>query len=432
MIKAFIASAFCFLAALPGLARAQEPAIHIYARYNMATVYISSVGTLYNGEQEKSTGSGLLVGNSMVITNSHVLLDESNYQSVINYVRVGLRTSPPLQAMQVTRDSVNDLAALQLPIPGFSSTTACPVTVLSDSSRIPVGSAIFTMGYALDQQLSIIDGLVSHKSGANGRWGMNNLINKGNSGGPIFNLRGYLIGFAVAGIVGWQQGDRTIDVDGVNFLIPVGTLIGSALFNEMQASGANRCWIDYGQPQIANPGALPAPSASSAPMPTSSPSPTIIPGPTLGADPVIAGIPSGLPGGLPDGLPPVPSWFPSDTMVVPTESAPSDEPFWEEPTQPKTFSRSFTISETKDDHPVALASHSKTYETRLTAEAGYTITGCNFVANSANQEQDVMCHVDPDAKAATFSFQLTSGPLVNQYRGWWGGTVTLRQELTEQ
>lgn len=30
-------------------------------------------------------------------------------------------------------------------------------------------------------------------------------------------------------------------------------------------------------------------------------------------------------------------------------------------------------------------------------------------------------------KSAEFSFELTSGPIIDQWRGWWTGTVNLKQ-----
>lgn len=99
--------------------------------------------------------------------------------------------------------------------------------------------------------------------------------------------------------------------------------------------------------------------------------------------------------------------------------------------RPQSLARTFTVRETKDDHPVTFASHSRLYRQSFPAEPGYLIFQCTPQASSANKSSDEVCNVDPGGKSATFQFKLTSGPAVDRWRGWWGGIVTLNQKLAQ-
>ena len=95
---------------------------------------------------------------------------------------------------------------------------------------------------------------------------------------------------------------------------------------------------------------------------------------------------------------------------------------------PERLSRSYFVSETKDDHPVVFAPHSRTYEKSYFAEPGYRVTSCTWSGSSENHQDDVACEVQPDGALSVFSFRLTSGPAVDRWRGWLAGTVMLVQE----
>lgn len=92
------------------------------------------------------------------------------------------------------------------------------------------------------------------------------------------------------------------------------------------------------------------------------------------------------------------------------------------------FSRSFTVSRTKDDHPYPFKSDTDDYPPEIfTAEPGYRLTECVVQPVSANHA-NTSCKISDDGVSATFNLSLTSGPLYDQWRGWWDGTVILKQE----
>lgn len=85
------------------------------------------------------------------------------------------------------------------------------------------------------------------------------------------------------------------------------------------------------------------------------------------------------------------------------------------------------FSATKDDHPVFFGSHSRVYSATFSAEPGYTIESCAWTAMSATRASDIRCDIVEDGVMANFSVQLTSGPAVDRWRGWWTGTISLEQ-----
>lgn len=312
-------------------------------------------------------GSGLLLGGGLVVTNNHVLPVENNYKQLVVWVRLGSRLRNPTRASIVGRDVLRDLALLSLS--QTSTQQGCPIPVVTKASDTPMGTNLYVLGYPVNQDLSISDGLLSTHSGTlppkQPRWQTNSTMNVGNSGGPVFHENGALVGFAVGGIDDWDIGKNTkVKISGVNFVIPVSEFVSSPLYNELTKLPANeRCWQ------------MPDRLAASATVKTTSP---------------------------------------SDGSSRPPLSK---------------ITRSYEVRETKDDHPVALAPHSKVYEKKFVAEPGYRITGCTYAAESANKARDVACNIFDGGSRAVFSFRLESGPAIDRWRGWWGGSVNLAQEL---
>lgn len=93
---------------------------------------------------------------------------------------------------------------------------------------------------------------------------------------------------------------------------------------------------------------------------------------------------------------------------------------------PTLVQRSLTIAVTKDDR-IMPWSTDRPYEHRITADPGYRITQCTWRASSANYVAKERCVIDENGENAVFSFELTSGPFWNRYRGWWGGLMLVDQ-----
>jgi hypothetical protein len=337
-------------------AASDTAAVSIAARYDARVAHVETIGTLFNGTEDVGAGSGLLVGDNLILTNNHVIPLESNYKQLRIFVRLKSRLTNPMSVTAIHRDPQRDLALLEIPPTSNAGGARCPMPVILQPDLAPIGTSIFVLGYPLNQDLSLSGGLVSNQGGQDRRWQTDTVMNPGNSGGPVFEEHAALVGIAVGGIVRWTYGGETHNVNGVNFFIPSSEIEASPLFAFITALPPDRrCWVE--------------------------------------AKTLIAAI---------------------------TDKAVPDL---------VRINRNYTISETKDDHPVVFASHSRDYAKRFEAEPGYRVVACTFQAESANHSSDPVCNVAPGGNSADFTFRLESGPLVDQWRGWWAGIVTLSQEL---
>jgi 2-alkenal reductase len=153
----------------------------------------------YSGDQEVS-GSGIIITNDgYILTNNHVVEDT-------NSIQVVLSDGTELSAKVVSTDSFADLAVLKADgkMPG--------VATLGNSDNLKPGETVIAIGSPLgDFRNSVTVGVVS----ATGRtldtgsgYEMEDLIqtdaaiNSGNSGGPLVNLAGEVIGINCAVVRG--------------------------------------------------------------------------------------------------------------------------------------------------------------------------------------------------------------------------------------
>jgi S1-C subfamily serine protease len=374
-----LAAALVLLPAMTALA--QSPAVRIYAAHTNRAAHVETIGVLHNGTEERNAGSGFLIGDRLIVTNNHLIPPEENFRSLDVNIRLATRTSNPSKVVSVARDADRDLALLTLAVPvAAPPRIACPVPFMDRSEQIPIGTSIFVLGYPVDHDLSIIDGLISNKSASEGRWQTNTLLNPGNSGGPAFSDSGVLVGFASGGARSWKPkgaapaknspatDPESIRVTGVNYIIPTNRLFESPLFAALAAQDAkNRCWIAVSKRL--------------------------------------------------------------DINLSMTADIAVDASF-KKPFLPiSNMSRSYNVSSVKDDHPNPMSPHSRDYSRTFTAEPGFTITACSWQSMSENNASAIACELSKDAKAATFRYRLRSGPMFDRYRGWIDTTVFLSQRV---
>ena len=143
------------------------------------------------------TGSGVILNDGRwIITNKHVI-ENSKYIVVRN----GLGKVREVETVEVPADENLDLALLILKKP-FPSNYSLST---DDIKKPKPGEQIYMMGYPMSSILgrynpSISQGIVSKTSGfgeAIGQFQITAKMNKGNSGGPIFNDKGQIIGISV-------------------------------------------------------------------------------------------------------------------------------------------------------------------------------------------------------------------------------------------
>jgi len=150
----------------------------------------------FSDESWNPAGTGFYVAsNGLIVTNYHVI-DEVNFIGITQFIN-GRKTI--LKAKVILSDPQNDLALLQVDDTKFISPGSLPYDLKPDVAE--VGESIFTMGYPLTfmlgDEIKITDGIISARSGFQGDSKMYQIsaaITFGNSGGPLFDKMGNLLG----------------------------------------------------------------------------------------------------------------------------------------------------------------------------------------------------------------------------------------------
>lgn len=148
-------------------------------------------------EQQQSGGTGFLIeANGFVLTNNHVI-------DGADKVEVTVGETDVYKATIVGRDPATDLALLKI-----EGSRPFPTLPLGDSDRIRVGEWVMAIGDPLQFEKTVTVGVVSGKGRAPGLSNVTrsfeNLIqtdaaiNFGNSGGPLVNVAGEVVGINTA------------------------------------------------------------------------------------------------------------------------------------------------------------------------------------------------------------------------------------------
>jgi S1-C subfamily serine protease len=202
---------------LKGLDPDERNNVLVYAAVNKSVVNITTEATEFGffGEESSSgSGSGFVLDKAgHVLTNFHVV-------QKVDSVKVTLFDGSQHVARVIGDDIANDVAVLQIDAP---SDKLVPVT-FGDSSRVMVGQKILALGNPFGLERTLTSGIVSSLERSlkslNGRTikgiiQTDAAVNPGNSGGPLLNSRGEVIGMNTA-IVS-QVGQSA----GISFAVPI-------------------------------------------------------------------------------------------------------------------------------------------------------------------------------------------------------------------
>lgn len=192
---------------------------------NLASCVGITVNTTVNifGQTTTSaaTGSGfVLTQDGYIVTNYHVIEDAANDSSVS--IEVSFADGTKYTAQLVGGEQDNDIAVLKIDATGLQHVT------LGNSSQLVVGESVyaignplgeltftFTGGYvsAKDRSVTMSDGTVMNMLQTD------TAINSGNSGGPLFNEYGQVIGIVSAKLSSSSNSEAS--VEGLGFAIPI-------------------------------------------------------------------------------------------------------------------------------------------------------------------------------------------------------------------
>jgi len=146
--------------------------------------------------------------NGYVITNAHVVNEGEGFLINVPDGRV-------LEARLIGMDTPTDIAVLQADDLRVSALT------IADSDNLRVGDIVFAIGYPLGLEQSLSLGVVSGLGRSNSGNGLQDFIqtdaaiNSGNSGGPLLDSNGHLVGINTA-IVSRSGGNN-----GIGFSVPI-------------------------------------------------------------------------------------------------------------------------------------------------------------------------------------------------------------------
>ena len=176
-----------------------------------------------------ATGSGVVVGDGIVLTNYHVVEDASSLK--VTVMEEGNTEATEYDAVLVTYDENLDVAIVQAPDLKLE-----PVT-LGDSDTLQVGDWAIRIGNPLGQEFSgtVTTGIVSAldravSSQTSDKYGRRETItntmiqtdaaiNSGNSGGGMFSVTGELMGIPTLKYTGSAYSGTT--VEGIGMCIPI-------------------------------------------------------------------------------------------------------------------------------------------------------------------------------------------------------------------
>jgi S1-C subfamily serine protease len=174
-----------------------------------------------NSPIKHSSGSGFAISsNGIIVTNHHVI---SNAKKI--YVR-GINSDFDLlyTAKIILSDNNNDLALIQIDDNNFKSIGKIPYRIKSKLSE--VGEDVFVLGYPLrstmGNEIKLTNGIVSSQTGFQGSinsYQISAPIQPGNSGGPLFDKQGNIIGIINAQHAGAQNASYAIKSNYLSNLI---------------------------------------------------------------------------------------------------------------------------------------------------------------------------------------------------------------------
>ena len=197
----------------------------LYRRCSQSIVAISGY---IDGKSGYNWGTGIILSaDGLVLTNTHVIAD-------CDRATVTLGDDSVLEAKLVGADSISDIAVLKIEASGLTP------AVFGDSAALEIGDSVAAIGnplgeeYRLTLTRGIISGIergINYKGHNMSLLQTDTAINEGNSGGPLLNMYGQVIG-----ITNMKMMSSYSSIEGIGFAIPSVTVVN--IINTLVKNGA--------------------------------------------------------------------------------------------------------------------------------------------------------------------------------------------------
>ena len=188
-------------------------------------------------EHQEWSGTGFALNNGYVVTNFHVI----DNAKTIQIQGIDGDFSVKYNASIIATDKYNDLALLRINDSRFTGFGNIPYNIKTTLSD--VGEEIFVLGYPLTStmgdEIKLTTGVISSKTGFQGDVSLYQIsapIQPGNSGGPLFDYQGNLVGIVNAKHKGAENVGYAIKTSYLKNLIE-SSITTSILPNDNQTAG---------------------------------------------------------------------------------------------------------------------------------------------------------------------------------------------------
>lgn len=205
----------------------------IYERAKNSVVEIYALS--HDGKNSMCSSGFVIFENGFVLTNAHAVLDEFGQLAKKIQVKTtkGIFKAYPVALGKPADGKTDNIDLCLLYVEDFNE----KATSIGDSNALKNGQKVYLIGNSLGEGTCITSGIISDKQravpGLSYPYIMTDAAaNHGNSGGPLYNEQGEIIGVLVAGIDGAK---------GMNYAIPssVAEAFMSYVVNNSEIKNAN-------------------------------------------------------------------------------------------------------------------------------------------------------------------------------------------------
>ena len=190
-------------------------------------------------EHSSGLGSGFVIDSEgHILTNAHVV------DGAQGDITVSFSNNEKVVAKVIGVDNATDVAVLKVDVPS----SALTVIPLGDSAGLTVGSGVVAIGNPFGQDRTVTSGIISAVARSiqapngfsiNGAIQTDAAINHGNSGGPLLDMSGQVIGINSQIDTGGQANSGSV---GIGFAVPI-NLVKQVTADIMATGKAQHAWL---------------------------------------------------------------------------------------------------------------------------------------------------------------------------------------------